>query len=239
MTNPEATHQNEAEGDPCAQVAGGQETNVRKSQTDAACSNLALLFSPLGSQTLAGKNFYECGEHQAFHEAMQHCYLLYKRYISITADDDDIGLKKFYDAVFEPAAHPSEWQLVWMFVLQYSLYAQLQAQGIRPKVVLGHSNGEYAAAVAAGHLSLEHAMRLLITRAESLSKGLSGAENGCMASVKASFEDVVQALQGFKSGDSQVVVAAINSPYDTVVSGPSNEAGAGGSLVSNHLGLGC
>ena len=83
---------------------------------------------------------------------------------------------------------------------------------------LATANGEYAAAVASGRLSRDDAMRILIVRAEAISQ----AERGSMASVKAAVDDVTKAIQAFKCGQSKVVVAAINSPYDTVVSGPSS-----------------
>ena len=198
--------------DPIGSMGEGLLGSLDKSHppADLVRSDVAILFSPIGSQTIAGKKLYESGKWPDFCKAIDDCHACYNR---ITGGE--MSLENFHRAVFEPV-ETSELQLVWMFVLQYALF---QAVGVLPAVVLGHSNGEYAAAVASGRLSRDDAMRILIVRAEAISQ----AERGSMASVKAAVDDVTKAIQAFKCGQSKVVVAAINSPYDTVVSGPSVE----------------
>lgn len=179
----------------------------------AEAGRIAFLFSPLGaapSGGRGGRGLYESCP--AFREAIDDCYACY---MSIAGG---MRLEDFLCKVFE-TSDEKECQLVWMFVVQYALFQAALAAGLEPAVVLGHSNGEFAAGVAAGFLSRDHAMRILIARVNAISH----AEEGSMASVKASVHDVTDALQVFKGGTSRVVVAAINSPYDTVVSGPSSE----------------
>ena len=52
-----------------------------------------------------------------------------------------------------------------LFALGYALTALWKRRGIVPEGVLGHSSGEYAAAVCAGIMSLPVAARALMSRA--------------------------------------------------------------------------
>ncbi|MFE0186298.1 SDR family NAD(P)-dependent oxidoreductase, partial [Streptomyces olivaceus] len=86
--------------------------------------------------------------------------------------------------------------------------------GVRPAAVVGHSQGEIAAAVVAGALSLEDGARVVALRSRAIAAELAG--HGGMASVAASEKDVRRLLDGIKD---PVTVAAANGPATTVVSG--------------------
>ena len=60
-----------------------------------------------------------------------------------------------------------------LFAVEYALAELLKSWGIAPDAVIGHSLGEFAAAYAADVMSLEDAMRLVITRG-ALMHGLAG-----------------------------------------------------------------
>ncbi|WP_328478233.1 amino acid adenylation domain-containing protein [Actinoplanes sp. NBC_00393] len=89
--------------------------------------------------------------------------------------------------------------------------AQLQAFGVRPNAVTGHSIGEFAAAVTAGMLTPVEAVRLAAERGRLTT---THAEPGAMIAVAAAPETLAGVL---KSG---VVIAAHNAPNRVVLSGP-------------------
>ena len=106
-----------------------------------------------------------------------------------------------------------------LWAVMVSLAAVWQAAGVRPDAVLGHSQGEIAAATVAGILSLEDAARVVAVRSRALS-GLD-AEGG-MVSVVMPEPAVRDMLSPW--GD-RLSVAAVNSPAATVVSGDPEALG--------------
>src|SRR5690606_29809172 len=51
-----------------------------------------------------------------------------------------------------------------LFALEHSLYEMWRSWGVEPAFVMGHSLGEYAAACAAGVLSVEDALKTIALR---------------------------------------------------------------------------
>ncbi|MFF4364443.1 type I polyketide synthase, partial [Streptomyces sp. NPDC001604] len=97
-----------------------------------------------------------------------------------------------------------------LWAVMVSLAAVWEAAGVAPAAVVGHSQGEIAAATVAGMLSLEDGARVVALRSRSL-KVLAGA--GGMLSVAASAEVVEGRL------DERLSLAAVNGPAAVVVSG--------------------
>ncbi|QOZ98180.1 hypothetical protein DI273_01965 [Streptomyces violascens] len=86
--------------------------------------------------------------------------------------------------------------------------------GVRPAAVVGHSQGEIAAAVVAGALSLQDGARVVALRSRAIGAELAG--HGGMVAV----EQPVAEVEGIISSyDGELTVAAVNSPATTVVSG--------------------
>ncbi|MYY80794.1 acyltransferase domain-containing protein [Streptomyces sp. SID335] len=106
-----------------------------------------------------------------------------------------------------------------LWAVMVSLAAVWADQGIVPAAVIGHSQGEMAAACVAGALSLEDAARVVAVRSDAL-RQLQG--HGDMASVGTSAERVVE-LIGDRPG---VSVAAVNGPSSTVISGSPEHVAA-------------
>ncbi|WP_435126787.1 SDR family NAD(P)-dependent oxidoreductase [Actinacidiphila sp. bgisy144] len=100
-----------------------------------------------------------------------------------------------------------------LWAVMVSLAAVWEAAGVAPEAVVGHSQGEIAAATVAGMLSLEDGARVVALRSQSL-KVLAGA--GGMLSVSRSAGEVEERLARF--GDT-VALAAVNGPSVVVVSG--------------------
>ncbi|QMU69826.1 type I polyketide synthase [Streptacidiphilus sp. P02-A3a] len=101
-----------------------------------------------------------------------------------------------------------------LWAVMVSLAAVWQAAGVRPDAVVGHSQGEIAAAVVAGILSLEDAARVVALRSRVLI-ALSG--RGGMLSLAESVSEVRSRIEAW--GAHRVSVAAVNGPGATVVSG--------------------
>ncbi|MFI1019120.1 type I polyketide synthase [Streptomyces sp. NPDC020965] len=100
------------------------------------------------------------------------------------------------------------------FAVMVSLAALWESYGVVPSAVVGHSQGEIAAACVAGVLSLEDAARIVCLRSRAIAAVASGV--GTMASVRVSAERAEALLEPFAG---RVSVAAVNGPSQVVVSG--------------------
>ncbi|MEV0442020.1 beta-ketoacyl synthase N-terminal-like domain-containing protein [Streptomyces spectabilis] len=100
------------------------------------------------------------------------------------------------------------------FAVMVGLAAVWASVGVEPDAVLGHSQGEIAAACVAGALSLEDAARVVALRSQAIAARLAG--RGGMASVALSEEETAGRLEAWSD---RVEVAAVNGPSSVVVAG--------------------
>ncbi|MFF4402713.1 type I polyketide synthase, partial [Streptomyces sp. NPDC001480] len=114
-----------------------------------------------------------------------------------------------------PSLDRSEVEVVQpvLWAVMVSLAALWQAHGVKPAAVVGHSQGEIAAACVAGALSLEDGALAIALRSRALGalKGLSGMMSVALPEPQA--RDLIAPW-----GD-RVAVAAVNGPSSVVVSG--------------------
>ncbi|MER5213144.1 SDR family NAD(P)-dependent oxidoreductase [Streptomyces sp. NPDC002838] len=101
-----------------------------------------------------------------------------------------------------------------LFTVSLATARTLRAWGIEADALIGHSLGEYTAAVAAGALRLTDAVALVDVRSRGMSRTAGG---GAMLTVALPEDQVVKLL-----GDRpELDLAAVNAPRSCVVSGPA------------------
>jgi acyl transferase domain-containing protein len=103
-----------------------------------------------------------------------------------------------------------------IFALEYGLAEVWKSWGIAPAAVLGHSVGELVAACVAGVLELDDALRLVALRGQLMQESSS---EGAMLAAAIGEEDALACLADQAS---EVELAAVNSPRQTVFTGPTS-----------------
>lgn len=102
-----------------------------------------------------------------------------------------------------------------LLALGVGLARLLADYSIRPTVLAGHSLGEYTAAVIAGALSFEQALRLVEKRGRLMAALTS---DGAMAAVRADEHTVLSYLNG-----TDISIAAVNGPQSVTISGARDQ----------------
>ncbi|MFF9585263.1 SDR family NAD(P)-dependent oxidoreductase [Streptomyces achromogenes] len=100
-----------------------------------------------------------------------------------------------------------------LFAMMIALAELWRAHGVEPDAVVGHSQGEIAAAYVAGALSLEDAAKVVALRSKAL---VALAGQGGMVSVGLGDE---RAAEFVARWDGRLTVAVVNAPGSVVVSG--------------------
>ncbi len=100
-----------------------------------------------------------------------------------------------------------------LFAVMVALARLWQACGVQPAAVLGHSQGEIAAAHIAGGLSLPDAARIIALRSRTQ---LELAGGGRMASIALSAQDAAERIERWEG---RIELAALNGPASTVLTG--------------------
>jgi acyl transferase domain-containing protein/glutamate-1-semialdehyde aminotransferase/thioesterase domain-containing protein len=192
-----------------ARLRSIEASSVYTGKAMAGEPSIVFLFPGQGTQYLdMGRQIYQ-GE-PVFRGEVDRCAEILRRYL-------DLDLREvLYPAPRERAATEQDINQTWLaqpaiFVVEYALARLWMSWGVKPAVLLGHSIGEYVAAVISEAFTLEDALALLAARAR-LMHALPG---GAMLSVRLGADDIEAMLpQG-------VSLAAINSPVLCAVSGPT------------------
>lgn len=119
----------------------------------------------------------------------------------------------------DEAIHDTAWTQPALFALQYALVMLWASWGVKPAAVIGHSLGEYAAACAAGAMSLEDGLKLVATRG----KLCASLPAGAMAAIYAPLVDVEAAIA---TRTERLSIAAVNGPESIVISGERSDVEA-------------
>nr|WP_024804253.1 type I polyketide synthase [Nocardia sp. BMG51109] len=101
-----------------------------------------------------------------------------------------------------------------LWAVMVSLAEVWRSYGVEPAAVVGHSQGEIAAACVAGALGLTDAARVVVIRARAIARRLSG--RGGMVSVALPAEATARRIEACSG---TLSIASINGPDSTVIAG--------------------
>jgi acyl transferase domain-containing protein/acyl carrier protein len=105
-----------------------------------------------------------------------------------------------------------------LFVVEYALAQLLMEWGVRPEAMIGHSIGEYVAAMIAGVFSLEDALKIVAKRGQLMQQ----VSPGSMLAIRLPEKDVRTLLSENELYRKSLQIAVINSPSSSVVSGTND-----------------
>lgn len=105
-----------------------------------------------------------------------------------------------------------------LLAVSVAAYRVLEAEGIRPKLVAGHSLGEYSALVAAGGLAFRDAIRLVRIRGQYMQEAVPQGMGAMAALLKLPEGTLDRVLSEAAQGEI-VTAANFNSPDQIVIAG--------------------
>ena len=165
------------------------------------------MFTGQGSQYVdMGRGLYE--KSAVFAENMDLCAKLFKPYLLCSITDILYGEKASDEKVNKTC-----YSQPIIFSFEYSLSKYLEACGVRPSAVMGHSIGEYAAAVVSGVMSLEDAVMAVAIRGRLMD---SAPGHGSMGTLFATEETVNELIAPYSD---KVSIATRNAESNFVISG--------------------
>ncbi len=175
--------------------------------TDA---EVALMFTGQGGATVGmGRALYD--DAPAFREAMTRLDAPFRKHTGVSL------IAVLYGDEREAFSRPDVSSAA-LVAFQIALAELWRSWGIRAVAVAGHSLGEYAAAVTAGALSADDALRMVAARGRAIAQ--LPDDEGTMLVVDASPDDTARILGEPVGAPAAIEIAAINAPEQFVLSGP-------------------
>ncbi|MCX5390526.1 type I polyketide synthase [Streptomyces sp. NBC_00094] len=190
-----------AAGEPAAELVTG---------TADVDGKTAFVFPGQGAQW-AGMGAQLLDSSPVFAEAMEDCAKAFAPYVDwnlldVIRQTEDAADFHRVDVV-QPAS----------FAVMVSLARLWQHHGLTPDAVIGHSQGEIAAAHISGALTLDDAARIVTLRSQAIAAHLAG--HGGMMSIPLPLTDVQTHITAY---DGRIEIAAVNGPTSTVVAGDAD-----------------
>ncbi|WP_406674798.1 SDR family NAD(P)-dependent oxidoreductase [Nonomuraea sp. N2-4H] len=191
-----------------ALAAGEQDAGLVRGQVHEGADQPVFVFPGQGGQW-PGMALELLDSSPAFAAALDRCAAEIERLVDWRVRDalGDAELLERVDVV-----QPVLWAVM------VALAETWRAAGVEPAAVVGHSQGEIAAACVAGALSLADGARVVVLRSRAVAERLSGL-NGGMMSVALPAERMPELLADH--GDA-ISVAVVNGPGSVVLAGDSD-----------------
>ncbi|MGW7264895.1 type I polyketide synthase [Streptomyces sp. NPDC054842] len=189
-----------------ALAAGDGTARAVRGVTSRATGPVVFVFPGQGSQWLGmGKQLY--AQSEVFADAVDACAQALAPWVDWSLVDVLTGAPGAASLDRVDVIQPA------LFAMMVSLARVWASLGVVPDAVVGHSQGEIAAACVSGALSLDDAARIVALRSQCLSE-LAGP--GGMSAVAAPADWVEERLRPWAG---RLSVAAVNGPASVVVSG--------------------
>ncbi len=202
-------------------VLGGEEARrVISGEYENENKAITFMFPGQGSQYPGmGQGLYQL--EPVFREQVDSCCEILKQYIdmdlrSLIYPEGTADIK-----LAEETLSQTRYTQPAVFVIEYATAKMLCSWGIEPDAMIGHSIGEYVAAVLAGVMTLEDALMLVSARGRMIQE-LPG---GAMLGIPLAENEITPLL------NKDLSMAAVNGPEQCVVSGSYEEIG----LLKNKL----
>jgi amino acid adenylation domain-containing protein len=195
--------------DAVARLKASAGTPVSERPGAAVERPVVFLFPGQGAQFVGmGQSLYE--REAAFRSAVDECAEGLRAHLGVDLRDT------LFPAAADRAAAEQRIHETWLtqpaiFTIELAMARLWMSWGVKPAMVMGHSVGEYVAAVLAGTFTLADALRLLARRARLM----MDLPAGSMLAVRMSADEIAPLLPP------GVSVAAVNSPKLCTVSGPT------------------
>ncbi len=186
------------------QIQSGSIASVQKNHQTT--KSIAFLFTGQGSQYPGiGRELY--ATQPTFRAVLDQCDAILRPLL------DGVSVLEIMNDQQTDRIHQTAYTQPTLFVLEVALAKLWSAWGIQPKVLIGHSVGEIAAACVAGVFSLEDGLTLVAARAR-LMQALpqQGAMVACLT-------DVTRVQSAIAEYSDEVSIAAVNGPTNVVISG--------------------
>ena len=200
--------------DSILQLLGELKSNAKWTRVFDETPRIGFIFTGQGAQWYAmGRQLLE--QSPIFRQTLERCTEVLSR---LPDPPDWTFITEFLRSQEESRLSQSLISQPLCTALQLGLVEVLQAWGIKPSAVVGHSSGEIVAAYTAGILSFEDAIICAYYRGLYMSKGVDGDNSihGAMIAVGLTESEGEAELRAY---DGRVALAAINSPNSLTFSG--------------------
>lgn len=111
---------------------------------------------------------------------------------------------------------------------------RLQALGVEPDVVAGHSLGEYSALVTAGVMSFEEAVAVVHKRGLYMNEAVPAGEGAMAAILQMAADDLEGVTADIRATGESVQIANVNCPGQIVISGSKAGVAAASELAKER-----
>ncbi|MBX6394834.1 MAG: ACP S-malonyltransferase [Alicyclobacillaceae bacterium] len=118
-----------------------------------------------------------------------------------------------------------------ILTVSVALWRVLEARGVKPHIVAGHSLGEYTALVAAGALSFGEAVRLVHRRGQYMDEAVPAGEGAMAAVLQGDREVLASVCEEVTREFGPVQLANVNCPGQVVISGKAEAVREAGKRV--------